>query len=302
MPPIFTRFVTEESAGDTEGGAALHLTFAAGDYYKAMGIKVLQGRAFESRDHLVTPGNVVISQTAAKLLFDGKDAVGKRIKTANDSVWSTVVGVVNDVMQDGFRDAPEALVYFPLVGPTPTSWAVGTPAYVVKTKRAETIAPEIRAMVKEIAPNAPMYRTFTLEELARDSIAQLSFTMLTLGIVSTLALILGAVGLYGVLSYIVAQRTREIGVRMALGAGAGQVRRMVVGQGAKVVIFGVAIGIAVALATTKALGTLLFGVAPLDITTFVAMSVSMIAVGMLASYVPARRASRVDPIESLRGD
>jgi ABC-type antimicrobial peptide transport system permease subunit len=172
----------------------------------------------------------------------------------------------------------------------------------VKTKRAETIAPEIRAIVKEIAPNAPMYRTFTLKELARNSVAQLSFTMLTLGIISSLALILGAVGLYGVLSYVVAQRTREIGVRMALGAGASQVQRMVVFQGARVVFIGVAIGITVALASTKALSTLLFGVAPLDIMTFVAMSLSMVAVGMLASYVPARRASQVDPIESLRGD
>jgi predicted permease len=297
-----TRFVTEKSAGETDGGAVLNLTWAAGDYYKAMGMRVIQGRVFEERDHLVTPGSVVISETSARLLFNGEDPIGKRMKSVNDSTWHTVIGVVNDVMQDGFRESPEAIVYFPLVGPTPTSWMIGTPAYIVKTKRAETIAPEIRAIVKEVAPNAPMYRTFTLKELARNSVAQLSFTMLTLGIVSTLALILGAVGLYGVLSYVVAQRTREIGVRMALGAGARQVQRMVVFQGARVVFIGVAIGIAVALASTKALGTLLFGVAPLDLMTFVAMSLSMIAVGMLASYVPARRASQVDPIESLRGD
>jgi ABC-type antimicrobial peptide transport system permease subunit len=126
--------------------------------------------------------------------------------------------------------------------------------------------------------------------------------MLTLGIASALALILGAVGLYGVLSYIVAQRTKEIGVRMALGAEAAQVRQMVVAQGARVVAVGVVVGLIVALASTRALGSLLFGVAALDPVTFAAMSVSMVLVGMLASYVPARRASRVDPIESLRGD
>jgi putative ABC transport system permease protein len=173
---------------------------------------------------------------------------------------------------------------------------------VVKTARAETIAPEIREIVREVAPSAPMYRMFTMAGLAGDSMMQLSFTLLTLGVVSALALILGAVGLYGVLSYVVAQRTREIGVRMALGAEASRVRRMVVIQGARVVAIGVAIGVGAALAFTRTLGSLLFGVQAVDATTFVAMSVSMLAIGLLASYVPARRASKVDPIESLRGD
>jgi ABC-type antimicrobial peptide transport system permease subunit len=160
----------------------------------------------------------------------------------------------------------------------------------------------VRALVHQIAPEAPVYREYTMEFLARRSMVQLSFTMLTLGVVSALALILGAVGLYGVLSYVVAQRTREIGVRMALGAEAGRVRRMVVAQGARVVAAGVALGVAAALAGTRALGNLLFGVQAVDALTFVAMSASMIAIGLLASYVPARRASKVDPIESLRGD
>jgi len=147
-----------------------------------------------------------------------------------------------------------------------------------------------------------MYRTFTLAGLQNDSMAQLSFTMLTLGIVSTLALILGAVGLYGVLSYVVAQRTREIGVRMALGATASAVRSMVVSQGARVVLVGIVIGIAVALASTRLLGTLLYGVKPVDPIVFAAMSVMMLAIGALASYVPARRASSVSPIESLRAE
>ena len=131
---------------------------------------------------------------------------------------------------------------------------------------------------------------------------QLSFTMLTLGVVSALALILGAVGLYGVLSYVVAERTREIGVRMALGATAEQVRRMVVAQGARVVGIGVVIGVLAALASTRALGSLLYGVTAVDAGTFVAMSASMVVIGLLASYLPARRASSVDPIESLRSD
>jgi ABC-type antimicrobial peptide transport system permease subunit len=126
--------------------------------------------------------------------------------------------------------------------------------------------------------------------------------MLTLGIVSALALILGAVGLYGVLSYVVAERTREIGVRMALGATSGSVLRLVVSQGASVTVLGVVVGVATAIASTHLLGSLLYDVPALDPTVFIAMSLLMVTIGSLASYMPARRASRVDPIESLRGD
>ena len=147
-----------------------------------------------------------------------------------------------------------------------------------------------------------MYRVFTMAGLAANSMVGLSFTLLTLGIVSALALFLGAVGLYGVLSCVVAERTREIGVRMALGATARAVRRMVVAQGARVVAFGVALGLAAAFVATRALGSLLYGVAAVDGPTFAAMASLMLAIGGLAAYVPAHRASRVDPCESLRSD
>ena len=141
-----------------------------------------------------------------------------------------------------------------------------------------------------------------MEFLARRSMIQLSFTTLTLGVVSALALTLGIVGLYGVLSYVVAQRTREIGVRMALGATASVVRRQVVQQGASVVLAGVVIGVGAAIGSTRLLGTLLFGVKAVDPVVFAAMSLVMIAMGVLASYMPARRASSVDPIQALRSD
>ena len=296
------RIRTEEMGNEPDSGIPINITFEAGDYFKTMGIEVLQGRPLETTDHATSPRNVVVSRTAANMLWPGKDPLGRRLQRQGLTTWETVVGVVEDVLQNDFREKPEPLVYFPLVGPEPRSWAISSPAYVVKTPRAETIAPEIRELVRELAPNAPMYRMYTMEGLAKDSMTQLSFTLMTLGVVSALALILGAVGLYGVLSYVVAQRTREIGVRMALGAQASRVRAMVVAQGARVVVIGVAIGVGVALAFTRALGSLLFGVKAVDATTFVAMSASMLAIGLLASYIPARRASRVDPIESLRGD
>ncbi len=281
-------------------GTRLNYTWTAGDYFSSMGITLLQGRPFSETDQLSGVENVVISRSAANLLWPGESPVGKRLQSEGDSTWATVIGVVNDVMQYSFRDSAQALVYYPLVGPTPASWRISSPAYVVKTPRAEEIQPEVLALVREVAPEAPMYRIFTMAGLARDSMVSLTFTMLTLGIAASLALILGAVGLYGVLSYVVAERTREIGVRMALGAQARQVRRMVVAQGARVVGAGVVIGILVALASTRALASLLFGVPAFDIVTFVSMSAAMVLVGLLASYMPARRASAVDPIESLR--
>jgi putative ABC transport system permease protein len=294
------RFRTDGT--EAEGGTLLHFTWTAGDYFPTMGISVLKGRTFEQADHLTSLGHVIISRSAANLLWPNQDPIGRRLKSDRAQSWETVVGVVEDVMQDDFRDAANPLVYFSLVGADSGSRQVSSPAYVVKTARAEQIAPEVRSLVREVAPEAPMYRVYTMAELARRSMISLSFTMLTLGIAAALALVLGAVGLYGVLSYVVAERTREIGVRMALGARAEQVRSMVVAQGARVVGAGVVIGIAVAIAATRALASLLFGVQSLDIVTFAATSLAMVMVGLLASYLPARRASNVDPIESLRGE
>jgi len=291
---------SEESGDDASGGALLHYTFTAGDYFQTMGIRVLSGQLFTSADELSSSNKVIVSRSAAERLWPGEDPIGRRLKLNGVDAWETVIGEVHDVMQNDFRTAPEAVIYFPLVGPTDTSWWVSSPAYVIKTRRAETIAPEVRALVREVAPEAPMYRVFTMAQLAARSTIDLSFTMLTLGVVSALALVLGAVGLYGVLSYVVAERTREIGVRMALGATAAEVRRMVVVQGARVVGAGIAIGVAAALASTRALGGLLYGVAPMDAATFAVMSCGMVAIGALASYLPARRASRVDPVEALR--
>ena len=296
------RFLTEGMDAQS-GGRLLDQNFTGGDYFRVMGIDLLRGRPFTT-DEAVTPNSsIVISRSAGERMWPNQDPVGQRIRRVAGPVqWFTVVGVVEDVKQDDWRDAGEAVVYFPLTGPAPTSWAMGSPAYVVKSPRAASLGREVRELVRQVAPEAPVYREFTMEFLAQRSRVQLSFTMLTLGVVSALAILLGAVGLYGVLSYVVAERTREIGVRMALGATAAAVRRMVVSQGAKVVLMGAVVGVAVALASTRFLTTLLYEVDAVEPLMFVAMSLMMIAVGMLASYVPARRASRVDPIESLRAD
>jgi predicted permease len=297
------RFLSDAMTPDG-GGVLLDMNFTGGDYFRVMGIALRQGRIF-TNDEAVTPNSsVIISQSAAERLWPGQNPVGQRIRQiiSTGAPAFTVVGVVGDVKQDDWRDAGEAVVYYPLTGPTANAWGMGSPAYVVKSPRAASLTREVRELVRQVAPEAPVYREYTMEFLARRSMLQLSFTMLTLGVVSALALILGAVGLYGVLSYVVAERTREIGVRMALGATAGAVRRQVVSQGTKVVMVGVVLGVAVALASTRLLGALLFGVKAVDPIVFAAMSATMIGIGVLASYMPARRASSVNPIEALRGD
>ena len=306
------RFLTESMSNDG-GGVLLSLNFTGGDYFKIMGIGLLQGRPFTNEEAMTPNNSVIVSRSAAAKLWPNESPIGKQIRRAGGNngqggpnappPWVfSVVGVVDDVKQLDWREESEAVVYLPLHGPEPRSWGMGSPAYVVKSPRAGSLQKEVRELVRQIAPEAPVYREYTLEFLAERSMVQLSFTMLTLGVVSTLALLLGALGLYGVLSYVVAERTREIGVRMALGATSGTVRRMVVSQGARVVMVGVVIGVGAAFATTRFLGTLLYDVKAVDPIVFVAMSLMMLGVGMLASYMPARRASSVDPIESLRSD
>jgi putative ABC transport system permease protein len=295
-------FIPAERAGDSRGGVLLGFTSVAGDYFRTMGIRLLAGRALTDQDQLSDLGHVVINRSAANLLWPGQPAIGRRLKRESVPAWETVVGVVEDVMQNNFRDPAPPAVYYPLVGQPPATWAIPSPAYVVKTDRAETIAPEIRELVREMAPGAPMYRVYTMEQLAAETRLPLAFTMLTLGVISLLAVLLGTVGQYGVLSYIVAERTREIGVRMALGAQAGRVQRMVVGQGARVLAVGVALGLLAAAVSTRALRSLLFGIEALDPVTFAAVAGAMVLVGLLAAWLPARRASRVDPIEAIRGE
>ncbi len=297
------RFTTERTAISGETPPPTRFTFVGGDYFETMGIALLRGRLFEPSDHTNGLGNTIVSPAAAAQMWPGEDPIGKRLAiTADTTHWQTVVGIVEDILVEDFRqDAADPMIYLPMVGPL-RQWVVGSPAYVVKSPRADFLAPDIRRLMREVVPESPMYRIFTMEGLAARSMAQLSFTMLMLAIAAGLALILGAVGLYGVLSYVVSSRSREIAVRIALGAEGQRVRQMVVLQGARVTLAGVGIGVGAALASTRVLNSLLFGVGALDMVTLVAMSAVMVVVALLASYIPARRASLVDPMDSLRAE
>jgi ABC-type antimicrobial peptide transport system permease subunit len=267
-----------------------------------MGIALLRGRYFDRVEEEQATPLVIISQAAANLLFPGEDAIGKQVRPAGggqnqsqNQKWYTVIGVVEDVLIDDLRrKAPEAMVYLPAVS--------SSPAYVIKSTRAEQLEPEVRAIIREVIPTSPMYRIFTMKRLAANAMANLSFTMLMVTIAAVIALVLGAVGLYGVLSYRVTKRAQEIGVRMALGAEAKTVRRMFVWQGGRVALIGIVVGALAALALTKYIQTLLFNIARIDFLAFAGMSVVMLGVALLASYIPALRASRVDPVIALRAE
>ena len=269
---------------------------AGGAYFQTMGIELRSGRYFDRIEEQQGTPNVIISQSAAALLFPGEDPLTKQVRpAANTNQWSTIIGVVEDVRVDDLRkESPDPMVYLPAVA--------GSPAYVMRSTRAAQLEPEVRAIIRDVIPTSPMYRIFTMQGLAAKAMAGLSFTMLLVSLAAVLALVLGAVGLYGVLSYGVMQRAQEIGVRMALGAQANSVRWMFVRQGAQLALLGVAVGALAAAALTKYIQTLLFGVGRLDIVAFAGMSAVMLAVAMLASYIPARRASRVDPVIALRSE
>ncbi len=269
---------------------------AGGAYFQTMGVALVSGRLFERVEEERGIPNVVVSQAAARLLFPGEDPLGQQVRpAAGGQTWFTVIGVVEDVKVDDLRrQTPDPMVYLPGVSTSP--------AYVIKSARAEQLGPEVRAVIRELAPQSPMYRVFTMKNLAARSMASLSFTMVMVGMAAVLALVLGAVGLYGVLSYNVTRRAREIGVRMALGAEPRAVRRMFIWQGTRVTLIGVLAGVLAAIGFTNYVRTLLYGVERLDTAAFAGMSAVMLVVALVASYIPARRASRVDPLIALRGE
>ncbi len=280
--------------------------FVTPGYFAALGIPLVSGRAFEDADHQQSLSNVVISSTIAERFWPGADPVGKRLgvpRSDRDSLaFSNIVGVVGSVRDQGLREEPTEVVYYPMIQPGTDDeerWS-GAMTYAIKARNPETLAAAVRAQVWEMDADLPIAQMRTMEEMVSNSLVRLSFTMLALGVASLMALILGAVGLFGVLSYVVSQRTQEIGVRMALGAETTQVERMVVAQGIRLSVIGLGVGLVGAAALTRLLQGLLFGTAPLDPLTFIAMSVLLLGVGLLASYLPARKAAAVDPVESMR--
>jgi putative ABC transport system permease protein len=269
------------------------------DYFKAMRIPVVRGRTFDRRDGHDTQKVVIVNQALAERDWPGKDPLGQRITfdpTAEKVDWFTVVGVVGDVRHDTLDGEKSPEVYLlQLQVPGTDSFLVlrtqGDPARLTAT---------LREAVREVDPDLPVERINTMEQVMNDSLAPNRVKTLLLGIFAGLALVLAAVGVYGVVSYSVEQRTHEIGIRMALGARPGQVQRLVILQGMRIVLVGAAFGLALAGWASRYLGSQVYGVTATDPATFLVVPILLLLVALLANLVPALRATRVNPLEALR--
>ncbi len=265
-------------------------------YFDTLRIPLLQGRVFARADRPTTPGIAIVSLTAAHHLWGKEDLVGKRFSTDEGRTWTQVVGIVGDVKQYGLDQAPADEIYVPLAQSPLLAGSV-----VVKTAMDPmSIARKVIELIYEVDPNQPAARVRSLAQVRADSIAPPRLTMNLLGLFALLALAIAATGIGGVMALAVSQRTHEIGVRMAIGAHPGDVVRMILSQGMILAIVGVGIGLAGALALTRAVKGLLFEVTATDPATFIVVAAVLTAAAFAACYVPARRAARVDPLIALR--
>jgi putative ABC transport system permease protein len=264
-------------------------------YFQLLGIPLLRGRAIAESDGAGTPGVILINQAFAERYWPGEDPLGRRLLIDFNQRWVTVVGIVGNVKQSGlpYEAAPHVYVSYKQMP--------GSRSLLVRTTGDPlNLVGMVRSQIQAIDRDLPIYNIHTLEDLLAESVAQQRLNLLMLCVFAAVALALTMVGIYGVTSYAVAQRMHEIGIRMALGAQAGDVLRLVLWQGMKLAGFGIALGLAGALALTRWMAALLFEVKATDPLTFVGVAALLAGVALLACFVPAQLATKVDPMIALR--
>jgi putative ABC transport system permease protein len=299
-------FIEDHPLQPGESAPCVGVPTAAPGYFHALGIKV-RGVEPSWSDIEARTGGVVVTKSLAARLWPGQDAIGKGIRGNGDQPpYYHVVGVADDFRATGLDKPPADAVFFPFL-PLPKAWLWSPRLDVRILLRTngvppQTLTAQLRRVLTDLDPNVPLANVRTMENVVAQSMTRLAFTMTLLGIAAMMALILSAIGIYGVISYIVNRRTSEIGIRMALGAHASRVGTLVVLQSLQLATVGIVVGILSGVVLTRALRSVLFGVSPTDPTTFISMSVIMLMIAALAAFVPAQRAMSVDPVEALRAD
>jgi putative ABC transport system permease protein len=309
----FTYIVRVGAAAGSEKTEQAAFTAASSAYFSALRIPLLEGRAFTESDREGSPRVAIISHELARILFNGGDPLGRKIVEQNppgrpvrfdpdgkiqldDYNWLTIVGVAADIRHQGLDEKiwPELFQPYAQTPLNPMSLVVRSHS------DPASLQPAIRLAVRAIDPNQPVFGVETMDERLFNSLAQRRQRAWLLSAFAFLSVAVAMVGVYGVMAYSVKRRTHEIGVRIAMGAQRGDVLTMVVGEGLAMALIGVTIGLALSLALTRVLASFLFGVGPRDVATFASVSVALVVATCLASCVPARRATRVDPIRALR--
>jgi predicted permease len=276
-------------------GPATEVAEVTPGYFSALHIRLVKGRVLSVGDAQGAPSVVVVNQTFVRSYFPDEDAVGKRMRLDGDD-WSTIVGVIADTKQKGLAAEVEPELFLPL-----TSWRAPIIDLVLRTRNDPmALAPAVRSVVNELDRNLPLFDVETMNTRLGREVASQRFNAALLSAFAFFALLLAALGVYGVMAYTVGQRTHEIGVRMALGAAPRNVLKMILRRGLALTLAGTALGLSTSLVLTRFLRSLLYGVQPTDPVTFLAVALTLLGVGFLACYIPARRAMQVDPMVALR--
>ena len=283
--------------------------FVSPGYFETMGTRLIAGRDYTWTDVQEVRPFVVISENYAREVWGSAGtAIGKRVRTGEGTPWREIIGVVEDVRNNGLQEKPPAIVYWPSridkLYPSTGSTALRFLTLVLRSDRAGSapFANEIRQAIWSWNPNLPVTAMRTMQEIYDRSLARTSFTLVMLGTASSIALLLGIVGIYGVLAYAVSQRRREIGIRVALGAPQREIKAMFVRKGIRLTAIGTVIGLLASAAVTRLMKTILFGISPLDGPTYASVPFVLFTAAILASYIPATRATKVDPVDALKAE
>jgi predicted permease len=301
-------FVEGRTYADGQFPPIRRFKFVAPGFFGTVGTRLLAGRDFTWTDLVQRRPVAIVSESMARQTWNQPERViGQRIRENANGAWREIVGIVADVHDEGLHEPAVPTVYWPLLMEKFWNQAVHvrfSVTFAMRSHRAgeEGFVKDLQRVVWETDSTLPVTQVRTLADVYERSLARTSFTLVMLAIAGGMALLLGVVGIYGVIAYAITQRIREIGIRIALGAEAAALKRMFVGQGVALATIGVACGAVVAVAVTRVMSSLLFGIGPLDPVTYVSVAAALIACAAAASYAPASRAAAVNPVEALRAD